>query len=508
MQDSTPAGPCVLVIFGASGDLTRRLLMPAIYHLKRSGLLPEAFAIAGIARREMTAAQFRDGLRKGFDDLSGENLDQTDWDWLAQRMQYLAGNLDDPATYQRLGKLLGDIDRKSGTGGNYLFYFAIPAGEFGQVVQQLGAAGLVRQPPGQWRRVVIEKPFGNDLESAKELNCLLWKYLDESQIFRIDHYLGKETVQNIMVMRFANGLFEPLWNRNYIDHVQITVAESIGIGTRGSFYDATGALRDMVPNHLFQVLTLIAMEPPSCFEANATRNEKEKILDAIQSFSPDRLHSDVVRAQYAAGTVNGKSFPAYREEPDVDRGSSTETYVALRLMVDNWRWAGVPFYLRTGKALAARKSQVIVRFKEAPLTLFRDTPVDRMTNNDLTLMIQPDEGVSLRFGAKIPGPDVRIGDVEMRFKYSEYFQTQATTGYETLLYDCMMGDASLFQRADTIESAWRIIQPVLDAWKGNRSDPLPLYPAGSDGPEEADIMIGRNGRRWRPLIPSPTHAPA
>ena len=508
MQDSTPAGPCVLVIFGASGDLTKRLLMPAIYHLKRSGLLPESFAVAGVARRDMTAAQFRDSLRKGFDQLSGEKLDPVAWDWLAQRMQYLAGNLDDPVTYQRLGKLLGEIDSKYRTGGNYLFYFAIPSSEFDQVVQQLGAAGLVRQQQAAWRRVVIEKPFGSDLASAKELNHLLWEFLDESQIFRIDHYLGKETVQNIMVLRFANGLFEPLWNRHYIDHVQITVAESIGIGTRGAFYDATGALRDMVPNHLFQVMTLIAMEPPSCFEANATRNEKGKVLDAIHSFSRERLHSDVVRAQYAAGRVDGKPVPAYRDEQNVNPGSSTETYVALRLMIDNWRWAGVPFYLRTGKALATRKSQVIVRFKQAPLTLFRDTPVDRMTNNDLTVMIQPDEGVSLRFGAKIPGPDVRIGDVEMRFKYSEYFRAQATTGYETLLYDCMIGDASLFQRADTIESAWRIIQPILDEWKGNRSDPLPLYPAGSEGPDEADIMIGRNGRRWRPLIPPQTHAPA
>ena len=508
MQDSSPAGPCTLVIFGASGDLTKRLLMPAIYHLKRSGLLPDSFAIAGVARRDMTADQFRDSLRKGFDQLSGEKADQADWDWLAQRMQYLSGNLDDPATYQRLAKLLGQIDEKSGTGGNYLFYFAIPASEFGQVVEQLGAAGLVRQQQGQWRRVVIEKPFGNDLESAKELNGLLWKHLDESQIFRIDHYLGKETVQNIMVLRFANGLLEPLWNRNHIDHVQITVAESIGVGTRGSFYDSTGALRDMVPNHLFQVMTLIAMEPPSCFDANETRNEKAKILDAIHSFSRDRLHSDVVRAQYAAGSVNGKYFRPYREEPNVNPASSTETYVALRLMIDNWRWAGVPFYLRTGKALAARKSEAIVRFKQAPLALFRNTPVDRLTNNDLTLMIQPNEGVSLRFGAKIPGPDVRIGDVEMRFKYSEYFQAETTTGYETLLYDCMIGDASLFQRADTIESAWRIIQPILDEWKGNTSDPLPLYPAGSDGPDEADIMIGRNGRRWRPLVPPQAHSPA
>ncbi len=331
--------------------------------------------------------------------------------------------------------------------------------------------------------------------------------MDESQLFRIDHYLGKETVQNIMVLRFANGILEPLWNRNHIDHVQITVGETIGVESRGNFYDATGALRDMVPNHLFQLLTLIAMEPPSCFEANATRNEKGKVLDAIRSFSPEAVRRDVVRAQYSAGTADGKAMPDYWHEPHVSPVSSTETYVALRLTIDNWRWAGVPFYLRTGKALAAKKSEVIVRFKQPPLTLFRDTPVEQLTTNDLILMIQPEEGVNLRFGAKVPGPVMRIGDVEMKFNYSHYFRAEANNGYETLLYDCMIGDASLFQRADNIEAAWRIIQPILEDWAGRGSDAVPVYPAGSQGPAEADALIERDGRRWHPLVVPERHEP-
>ena len=504
MQNPRPAGPCVLVIFGASGDLTKRLLIPSIYHLKRSGLLPENFAIAGVARTEQTVGALRDGLQKALKQFSSEPVDASAWDWLGSRMRYLSGDLDNPATYQQLAKLLSEIDRTSGTGGNYLFYFAIPASAFEGVVEQLGAAGLVRETPGHWRRVVIEKPFGTDLPSAKELNRVLWQHLQEDQIFRIDHYLGKETVQNIMVLRFGNGLLEPLWNRNHIDHVEITVAETIGVENRGRFYDSTGALRDMVPNHLFQLLTLIAMEPPTCFQSNATRNEKAKVLDSVSRVNP---RTDVVRAQYAAGTIDGKSMPAYTQENNVNAASSTETYVALRLHIENWRWAGVPFFLRTGKALAVRKSEVIVRFKPAPLTLFQDTPVERLTPNDLTLMIQPDEGVSLRFGAKVPGPVMRIGDVEMKFNYGHYFKAEAQTGYETLLYDCMIGDASLFQRADNIESAWRIIQPVLDDWSERRNEVLPLYSAGSEGPEESNLLIERDGHKWHGLVTPETHAP-
>ena len=505
MQTLRAAGPCVLVIFGASGDLAKRLLIPAIYHLKRSELLPENFAIAGVARTEQTDDSFRDGLGKALKQFAGEAVDTSAWDWLASRMRYLSGDLDDPSTYQRLARLLEEMDRTFATSGNYLFYFAVPSSAFEGIVKQLGAAGLVREVPGHWRRVVVEKPFGSDLPSARELNRVLCEHLHEDQIFRIDHYLGKETVQNIMVLRFANGLLEPLWNRNHIDHVQITVAESIGVEKRGRFYDSTGALRDMVPNHLFQLLTLIAMEPPACFEANATRNEKGKVLDSIRSISP---RTAVVWAQYSAGTVAGKPVAAYVQESNVNPGSTTETYVALRLMIENWRWAGVPFYLRTGKSLALKKSEVVVRFKQAPLTLFQNTPVESLTPNDLTLMIQPDEGASLRFCAKLPGPVMRIGDVEMKFNYSQYFREEAQTGYETLLYDCMIGDASLFQRADNIESAWRIIQPILDDWSTRRNETLPLYAAGSEGPGEADQLLARDGHKWRRLTAPENHARA
>ncbi len=507
-QKLSPAGPCILVIFGASGDLTKRLLVPSLYHLRRAGLLPEAFAITGIARTSETSEAFREALHASFQQISGEPIDSSVWDWLAARIHYLPGDLDDPQTYERLSAFLREIDGASGTAGNYLFYFAIPSSAFENMVKRLGAAGLVDETPGHWRRVVIEKPFGTDLPSARELNRVLWQHLQESQIFRIDHYLGKETVQNIMVLRFANGLLEPIWNRNHVDHVQITVAESVGVENRGSFYDETGALRDMVPNHLFQLLTLVAMEPPTCFEANATRTEKGKVLDTIRSITPESVNSDVVRAQYAAGNVNGKAFPAYSQEPRVGPTTSTETYVALRLMIDNWRWAGVPFYLRTGKALAVKKSEVVVRFKQAPLTLFQDTPVERFTPNDLSLMIQPDEGANLRFNAKVPGPTMGIGAVEMKFNYRQYFQAEASTGYETLLYDCMIGDASLFQRADNIESAWRIIQPILDDWSSRGSDELPLYSAGSEGPADAVRLIQRDGRSWRRLAPLKPHEPA
>jgi glucose-6-phosphate 1-dehydrogenase len=323
--------------------------------------------------------------------------------------------------------------------------------------------------------------------------------LNESQIYRIDHYLGKETVQNIMVFRFANGLFEPLWSRDHIDHVQITVAETVGVEGRGKFYDATGALRDMVPNHLFQLLSLTAMEPPSCFDAEAVRSEKAKVLDAVHLFGAADARSNVVRGQYGAGTVEGRPVEAYRDAPDVDPHSPTETYVALKLMIDNWRWAGVPFYLRTGKALSRRRTEIVIQFKRAPLALFRDTPVEWLMPNDLILHIQPDEGASLRFSAKIPGPSLRTGAVEMTFNYRDYFRTAPKTGYETLIYDCMLGDATLFKRADDIEAGWRVVQPVLDAWAGDHATAPAVYAAGSAGPAEADALPGRDDRRWRSL---------
>ena len=499
MDTPKPAGPCSFVIFGASGDLTKRLLVPALYHLRRARLLPDDFALIGVSRSEESDAQFRDRMGKSLRQFGGDPVNAKDWDWLARRMYYMAGDLDDPATYARLKALLEKTDADHRIGGNHLFYLAVPAAEFAPIVQHLGAAGLTSETEERWRRVVVEKPFGTDLQSAKELNRVLLKVLAEDQIFRIDHYLGKETVQNIMVFRFGNGLFEPVWNRHHIDHVEITVSETLGVERRGKYYDATGALRDMVPNHLFQLLTLTAMEPPTCFEANASRNEKSKVLDAIRVLTPEAARENVVRAQYGPGLVQGQKSPAYRDEPNVAPDSTTETYVALKLTVDNWRWAGVPFYLRTGKTLGARRSQIVIQFKPAPLTLFHDTPVEHLTPNDLVLNIQPQEGVSLRFGAKVPGPAMRIGDVEMTFRYADYFRALPSNGYETLLYDCMTGDASLFQRADTIEAAWAILQPVLDAWAQDRLDRVPAYAAGSDGPAEADALIQRDGRSWRPI---------
>jgi glucose-6-phosphate 1-dehydrogenase len=502
MTDDRPerAGPASFVIFGASGDLAKRLLVPALYHLKRERLLPEEFAIVGVSRTPMSDDDFRARMEESFRELLSERLDVREWHWLAERMHYLSGDLDKESTYAKLKAFLSSLDAGRRKAGNHLFYLALPASQFALVARQLGAAGLMREQDGRWRRLVVEKPFGTDLESARELNATLRQVMDESQIYRIDHYLGKETVQNVMVLRFANGLFEPLWNRHHIDHVQITVAERLGVEGRGAFYDATGALRDMVPNHLFQLLTLTAMEPPTCFDAEPSRNEKVKILEAVRRPTPETVLTDVVRAQYGAGTIDGKAMAAYREEPRVEPRSRTETYVALKLMVDNWRWAGVPFYLRTGKALAAKSSEIVIRFKKAPLTLFQSAPVDQLTPNDLVIQIQPDEGVSLRFGAKVPGPAMRIGTVDMRFKYRDYFHVVPNNGYETLLYDCMIGDATLFQRADAVEAAWSILQPILDAWAQDRA-PLPVYPAGNSGPAEADALMARDGRDWRSIEP-------
>jgi glucose-6-phosphate 1-dehydrogenase len=494
-----PAGPCVLVIFGAAGDLTKRLLVSALYNLRREKLLPEEFAVIGIARSKQDDATFRRDLGTSLRELAKGEIVDSDWNWLAERMSYLQGDFDDPAVYQTLAGLLARTDETHRTGGNYLFYLATPPQVFATIVRRLGEAGLTREEEGHWRRVIIEKPFGTDLRSAQELNRKILAVLTESQVYRIDHYLGKETVQNIMVFRFGNGIFEPLWNRNHVDHVQITVAEAVGVEGRGKFYEGTGALRDMVPSHLFQLLTLVAMEPPTCFAAEAVRSEKAKVLDAVQRLSPEDARRNVVRGQYGGGTVNGKNVDPYRRAPSVASGSTTETYVALKLQVDNWRWAGVPIYLRTGKSLSKRRSEIVIQFKQAPFALFRDTPVGRLTQNDLVLHIQPEEGVTLRFGAKIPGPEMHMGGVEMKFDYQDYFNAAPSTGYETLIYDCMNGDATLFKRADDIETGWRIVQPVLDAWSGEPAAEPPIYPAGSSGPQEADALLTRDGRSWRPL---------
>jgi glucose-6-phosphate 1-dehydrogenase len=491
------ADPCAFVIFGASGDLTKRLLVPALYNLAAERLLPEHFAVIGVARAETSDAKFREAMGSALREFATSEVEASAADRLIENFSYVCGDFNDDATYRRLCDRLTEVERKSAIGGNCVFYLATPPSVFATVADHLGKSGLSREERG-WRRLIVEKPFGTDLASARELNARLRSILSEHQVYRIDHYLGKETVQNIMVLRFANGLFEPLWHRDHIDHVQITVAETVGVGTRGKFYDRTGALRDMVPNHLFQLLSLTAMEPPICFEADAVRTEKSKAIQAIHRMDAKAVLSEVVRGQYTAGRVNGQSVGAYRETQDVAGDSTTETFVAMRLLIDNWRWAGVPFYLRTGKALAARRSEIAVKFKQAPYAMFRDTPVEHLAQNVLVLRIQPDEGASLQFNAKVPGPSIRTDGVRMDFKYKDYFDAAPSTGYETLIYDCMTGDPTLFRRADEIELGWRVVQPILDAWR-EHPEGLTSYEAGSQGPRAAAELLARYGHEWRPI---------
>jgi glucose-6-phosphate 1-dehydrogenase len=480
------ADPAVFVIFGASGDLTRRKLLPAIYNLAESGHLPEAFAIIGIARQAMDEASFRRSMREGVLSAEGEPLDPEKWQRIEDRLHYVSGEFIDPGTYVRLRDRLEEVEREHGVPPNCLFYLATPPDLFGQVGRQLADAGLTDEKAG-WRRVIIEKPFGVDLASARALNAELSIGLQESQIYRIDHYLGKETVQNILALRFANGIFEPIWNRRYVDHIQMTVAEEDGIGTRGAYYDRAGALRDMVQNHMFQLLTLVAMEPPISFRADDVRNEKVKVLHAVPPLTEDDIRRRVIRAQYEG----------YQQERNVQPASRTETFVAMRLFVDNWRWAGVPFYLRTGKKLERRVTEIAVQFNRAPFALFRETPVDCLNPNVLTLRIQPDEGISLSFHAKEPGPFERLGTVTMDFSYAEYFKVEPSTGYETLLFDVMTGDQTLFHRMDIVEAGWEIVEPVLHSWARDSSSFLPTYAAGGWGPSEADLLIEHDNRQWR-----------
>jgi len=384
---------------------------------------------------------------------------------------------------------------------NFFYYMAIPPDLFANVTQKIVKNGLGKEENGNWRRFIFEKPFGRDLESAKKLNADLLKILKESQIYRIDHYLGKETVQNLLVFRFGNSIFEPIWNRNFIDHVQVTVAEKLGVELRGGYYDSAGALRDMIPNHIFQLVTLTAMEPPVSFDADSVRDEQAKILQAIQPFSPeDALHC-AVRGQYSAGRIDGELVPAYRKEEKVAPDSNTETFAALKLAIDNWRWADVPFYVRTGKRMPTKHSSIVIQFKKAPFVLFRDTPIERLTTNRIEIHIQPDEGITLHFGAKIPGPIVKMGAVDMDFDYLEHFGEQISTGYERLLFDCMIGDATLFQRADMVEASWRIVTPILDVWSAIPARDFPNYEAGTWGPEDSDELLRRDGRKWKNEVP-------
>ncbi|MBA3519640.1 MAG: glucose-6-phosphate dehydrogenase [Rhizobiales bacterium] len=494
-----PAPPCTLVVFGATGDLTNRLLMPALYNLACWRLLPERFAVLGIARAEMGLDEWRRSMSDAVRRFAGAGFDEPAWARVASRMDYLPGDIEDPETYRSIEKRLAKIAQAHKTGGNVLFYLAVAARFFGPAVERLGEAALLREADGAWRRIIVEKPFGHDLASARALNRRMLDVLSEDQVYRIDHFLGKETVQNILAFRFANGFFEPMWNRDHVDHVQITVAETVGVERRAGFYEQTGALRDMVPNHLFQLLTMIAMEAPVSFDAREVRNKKEEVLRSMRPLGAEEARVESVRGQYAAGAVGGKPVPGYRQEPDVDPHSTTETYVAMRLLIDNWRWAGVPFYLRTGKRMMQRDTEIAICFKRAPYALFRDTPVEKLAPNWLVLQIQPDEGISLEFHAKRPGPTVKLGSVNMSFLYKDYFHVAPSTGYETLIYDSMIGDPTLFQRADTIEAGWGVVEPILKAWRSDGADRIAAYEAGSAGPAEADALIARGGRNWRSI---------
>jgi glucose-6-phosphate 1-dehydrogenase len=505
-----PADPCAMVIFGATGDLTKRLVMPALYNLLRTKVLPEHFALIGVARAEGTAESWRDelyGMLRSFvgnpaAEFDIDDIDEAAWKRLAERMVYVQGDLTKPELYDKLRGALDDAEKTRGTQGNAIFYLAIADRLFGPVVDQLGKSKLTDQnedrngKPRFWRRVVIEKPFGHSLDSARELNTRILRTLHEDQIFRIDHFLGKDTVQSITAFRFANGLFEPIWNRDRIDHVQITAAETVGVEQRGKFYEVTGALRDMVPNHMLSLLSMVAMEPPTGFDAAAIRSRKVDLLAAMPAVMPAR----VVRGQYGAGTVLGKEVNPYRQEPDVAPDSDIETYVAMQLEIDNWRWAGVPFYIRTGKHLSQRNTEIAIRFKQAPYAAFQDTPVDALRPNWLVLRVAPDEGISLQFEVRRPGPVVDLAAVKMEFRQDDWFPKEPNVGYETLIYDVMIGDQTLFMRADIVEHAWRIVQPVLDAWENaENAGKLPLYPAGSSGPSEADALLAGAGRAWRPV---------
>ena len=496
--DANPtAAPCVMVIFGATGDLTKRKLIPALCNLAADDLLPKQFAIVGFATNDYTTEGFRKMLGEEIPKYASAPVDLKCWDWMAERIYYVRGDFQDAEAYKRLKEQVEQADKIHNTLGNRFFYLAVAPRFFSPIAKMLGGCGLTKEENGRWARVIVEKPFGHDLESAKQLNQDLKQVLTEQQIYRIDHYLGKETVQNVMVFRFSNNIIEPLWNRNYVDHVQITAAETVGVEHRGGFYETAGALRDMVPNHLFQLLTMTAMEPPISFDADQVRNKQAEVLHAIQPFSPEDVLKNTVRGQYGAGMVDGQRVAGYRSEPDVAPDSNTETFVAMKLLIDNWRWAGVPFYLRTGKRLAQRTTEIVIQFRRTPFVLFRNTTVKNLETNRLVIHIQPEEGISLSFGAKVPGSVMKLGLVNMDFDYCTYFGMEHSTGYERLLRDCMAGDATLFQRADMVEAGWTVIQPILDVWHALPARGFPNYAAGSWGPIEAEDLLERDGRSWR-----------
>ena len=499
--DVKPDGPCVLIIFGAGGDLTKRLLVPSLANLARSGLLSAQFRVIAVLHSPKSDDEFRKEIGADLAKFGGGQTPSGAWNEVQSTLRTVAGEFDDPKLYAQIRQVAEEFDRDAGTGGNYLFYQATAPEYFGVIAGNLGSSGLAAEAEGRWRRMIVEKPFGHDLASAQQLNRDLTAVFDEARIYRIDHYLGKETVQNIFVFRFANGMFEPIWNNHFIDNVQITVAEQVGVESRGKFYDRVGALRDMVQNHLFQLVAMTCMEPPSSITADAIRNEKVKVLESILPIEPWAAREVAVRAQYGAGAIQDQPAAPYRAEPNVDPQSRTETFVALKIELDTWRWGGVPFYLRTGKHLAAKTSEIAIQFRRAPQHLFRGTDCEQCEPNWLVIRIQPNEGIAMHFGAKLPGPALQVGAVDMDFSYAQRFGKSNSTGYETLLYDAMLGDPMLFQRADQVEAGWRAVQPILDAWSADSQSTLPTYPSGSWGPKEAEDLLVRDGRAWRPISP-------
>jgi glucose-6-phosphate 1-dehydrogenase len=492
------AEPCVIVIFGASGDLTKRKLVPALYRLVQERLLPAEFAIVGLARTEMTSEDFRARMKEAVAEFSeAKSVDEEVWNSFAQGIHYLTADINNPEDYRKLSELLAQVDRERGTQGNRLFYLSVAPKFYGEAVKQLGEHGLAKPEGKGWVRVIVEKPFGTDLESARALNRELLEYLDESQIYRIDHYLGKETVQNLLVFRFANGIFEPLWNRQYIDHVQLTNAEMVGVEGRGGYYETAGVARDMIQNHVFQVLSLVAMEPPVNLGSEAVRDEKIKAMEAARAFTPERVRAECVRGQYGPGSIAGQAVPGYRAETDVAPDSSTETFAMLKMYFDNWRWAGVPFYIRSGKRMPKRVTEIAIQFKAAPLPLFGEA-MEQMTPNQLIIRIQPDEGITLRFAAKVPGQVTNIRDVNMDFRYGASFGIQLAEAYERLLLDCILGDSTLYARKDMTERGWELVMPILEEWAATKDKVnFPNYEAGTWGPQESHDLIEKDGRRWR-----------
>jgi glucose-6-phosphate 1-dehydrogenase len=491
--------PAIVVLFGATGDLAGRKVFPALYQLWRTNHLPHEFVIVGSGRKPYGDAEFRVVVHHALESHSRMPLEPDIVATFLERVVYHAADFADDAAFDELTVRLDELDATNGTRGNRLFYLATQPSAFPRVIGQLGRCGLDHElHEGGWRRVVVEKPFGRDLDSAIRLNREIGKVFREPQVYRIDHYLGKETVRNLLVFRFGNGIFEPIWNRRYVDHVQITVAESIGIENRGAFYEETGASRDVLQNHLLQLVSLVAMEPPATFDPDALRDEKVKVIRAIAPLERDELRRQLVRGQYAKGWVAAEPVPGYREEPEVDPASETETFVAARLSVDDWRWSGVPFYVRTGKRLPKRATEIAVQFREVPHRLFRDVATNPEPNL-LAIRIQPDEGIILRFGSKVPGLGLEVRSVTMDFTYGSAFSVDSPDAYETLILDALLGDASLFTRADEVEEAWRVVTPMIDAWASMPPPEFPNYEAGTWGPEAADDLITREGRRWRRL---------